>query len=163
MAQGKPKGLWSVILPNVRPSLATLILVKFLFSWNAFLWPLVAIQTQENQVIQVAVAHSAAQTICRTAASPLLAPPFATIPLLFLQFYFVRGLATTAMKVMIDVVAVGSLTADVVVRTRSFPAPVVTVRAAGLALTTPESGLPQGTRAESPSSCPDPICEIRAR
>lgn len=93
---------WSVILPNVRTSLATLILVKFLFSWNAFLWPLVAIQTQENQVIQVAVAHSAAPDYLPNWGLTFAGAAVATIPLLLLflllQRYFVRGLATTGMK-----------------------------------------------------------------
>ncbi|MGG6382962.1 carbohydrate ABC transporter permease [Paenarthrobacter sp. NEAU-H11] len=93
---------WSVILPNVRTSLATLILIKFLFSWNAFLWPLVAIQTQENQVIQVAVAHSAAPDYLPNWGLTFAGAAVATIPLLLLflllQRYFVRGLATTGMK-----------------------------------------------------------------
>lgn len=93
---------WSVILPNVRTALATLILVKFLFSWNAFLWPLVAIQTQENQVIQVAVAHSAAPDYLPNWGLTFAGAAVATVPLLLLflllQRYFVRGLATTGMK-----------------------------------------------------------------
>lgn len=93
---------WSVILPNVRTALATLVLIKFLFSWNAFLWPLVAIQTQENQVIQVAVAHSAAPDYLPNWGLTFAGAAIATVPLLllflFLQRYFVRGLATTGMK-----------------------------------------------------------------
>lgn len=99
---GHLRVFWSVILPNVRTSLATLVLVKFLFSWNAFLWPLVAIQTQENQVIQVAVAHSAAPDYLPNWGLTFAGAAVATIPLvllfLFLQRYFVRGLATTGMK-----------------------------------------------------------------
>jgi ABC-type glycerol-3-phosphate transport system permease component len=99
---GHIRVFWSVILPNVRTALATLILIKFLFSWNAFLWPLVAIQTQENQVIQVAVAHSAAPDYLPNWGLTFAGAAIATVPLvilfLFLQRYFVRGLATTGMK-----------------------------------------------------------------
>jgi ABC-type glycerol-3-phosphate transport system permease component len=99
---GHIRVFWSVILPNVRTALATLILIKFLFSWNAFLWPLVAIQTQENQVIQVAVAHSAAPDYLPNWGLTFAGAAVATVPLvilfLFLQRYFVRGLATTGMK-----------------------------------------------------------------
>lgn len=99
---GHIRVFWSVILPNVRTALATLILIKFLFSWNAFLWPLVAIQTHENQVIQVAVAHSAAPDYLPNWGLTFAGAAVATVPLvilfLFLQRYFVRGLATTGMK-----------------------------------------------------------------
>ncbi|MDP9888680.1 carbohydrate ABC transporter permease [Pseudarthrobacter enclensis] len=99
---GHIRVFWSVILPNVRTALATLILIKFLFSWNAFLWPLVAIQTQENQVIQVAVAHSAAPDYLPNWGLTFAGTAVATVPLLilflFLQRYFVRGLATTGLK-----------------------------------------------------------------
>ena len=42
---------WSVVLPQVKTAMMTLILIKFLFSWNAFLWPLVAIQSPEKRLI----------------------------------------------------------------------------------------------------------------
>ncbi|WP_427005249.1 carbohydrate ABC transporter permease [Pseudarthrobacter sp. H2] len=93
---------FSVIMPNVKTSLATLVLIKFLFSWNAFLWPLVAIQTQKNQVIQVAIAHSAAPDYLPNWGLTFAGAAVATLPLLLLflilQRYFVRGLATTGMK-----------------------------------------------------------------
>ncbi|MGO1769541.1 MAG: carbohydrate ABC transporter permease [Microbacterium sp.] len=93
---------WSVILPNVRTALATLALVMFLFSWNAFLWPLVAIQTPEKQPVQVAIAQSVSPGELPNWGLTFAGATIATIPLivlfLFLQRYFVRGLASTGLK-----------------------------------------------------------------
>ena len=47
---------WSIILPNVRPALITLVLVQFRWSWNSFVWPLVAVQDPTKQVVQVTIA-----------------------------------------------------------------------------------------------------------
>ncbi len=47
---------WSAILPNVRPALITLVLVQFMWSWNSFVWPLVAMQDPTKQVVQVTIA-----------------------------------------------------------------------------------------------------------
>lgn len=93
---------FSVILPNVKSALATLILIKFLFSWNAFLWPLVAIQSPENKLIQIAVAHEVAPNQLPNWGLTFAGAAVAVIPVLvlflILQRYFVKGLATTGMK-----------------------------------------------------------------
>ncbi|MEQ1737648.1 MAG: aminotransferase class I/II-fold pyridoxal phosphate-dependent enzyme, partial [Rhodoglobus sp.] len=36
---------FSVVLPNIRPALATLTVFAFMSSWNSFLWPLVVLRT----------------------------------------------------------------------------------------------------------------------
>lgn len=93
---------WSVILPNVRTALATLSLVMFLFSWNSFLWPLVVIQSEEKQVVQVSIAQSVAPGELPNWGLTFAGAAVATLPLLILflllQRYFVRGLATTGLK-----------------------------------------------------------------
>lgn len=92
----------SVILPNVRTALATLALIMFLFSWNAFLWPLVVIQSPERRLIQVSIAQSVAPGELPNWGPTFAGAAIATIPLiilfLVLQRYFVRGLATTGLK-----------------------------------------------------------------
>ena len=47
----------SVALPNVKPTLATLVLIQFIWSWNAYLWPLVVMQDPNKQIAQVAIAN----------------------------------------------------------------------------------------------------------
>ncbi|WP_428483218.1 carbohydrate ABC transporter permease [Rhodopila sp.] len=93
---------WSIILPNVRTALATLALVTFLFSWNSFLWPLVILQSPENQVIQLAIAQSVAPGQLPNWGETFAGAMIATLPLillfLFLQRFFVRGIAVTGIK-----------------------------------------------------------------
>jgi len=93
---------WSVVLPNVRTTLATLALVTFLFSWNAFLWPLVIIQSPRNQLIQLAIAQSVAIGQLPNWGETFAGATIATVPLivlfLCLQRFFVRGIALTGMK-----------------------------------------------------------------
>ncbi len=93
---------WSVVLPNVRVSLVTLGLVTFLFSWNAFLWPLVVLSSPRNAVVQIAIAQSVAPGQLPNWGETFAGVTVATVPLillfLFLQRFFVRGIAMTGMK-----------------------------------------------------------------
>lgn len=93
---------WSIVLPNVRTALATLSLVTFLFSWNAFLWPLVVLSSPHNAVIQIAVAQSVAPGQMPNWGETFAGVTVATVPLillfLFLQRFFVRGIAMTGVK-----------------------------------------------------------------
>jgi ABC-type glycerol-3-phosphate transport system permease component len=93
---------WSVVLPNVRAALATLALVIFLFSWNAFLWPLVVLSSPHNAVVQIAIAQSVAPGQLPNWGETFAGATIATLPLiilfLFLQRFFVRGIAMTGVK-----------------------------------------------------------------
>ncbi len=93
---------WSVVLPNVRTALATLGLVTFLFSWNAFLWPLVVLSSPRNAVVQMAVAQSVAPGQLPNWGETFAGVTVATVPLivlfLLLQRFFVRGIAMSAVK-----------------------------------------------------------------
>lgn len=99
---GHVRIFWSVVLPNVRTTLATLALVTFLFSWNAFLWPLVILQSPQRQVIQLAIAQSVAIGQLPNWGETFAGATIATVPVilvfLFLQRYFVRGIALTGVK-----------------------------------------------------------------
>jgi len=91
-----------IALPNVKPTLATLVLIQFIWSWNAYLWPLVVMQDPTKQIAQVAIAN-----LKSLPNIPMDGPLFAaatavTIPLVILsivlQRYYVRGLVTSGMK-----------------------------------------------------------------
>lgn len=45
--------LWLVILPNIRPALASLAILLFISSWNDYFWPLLVTRSQESAVIQI--------------------------------------------------------------------------------------------------------------
>jgi ABC-type glycerol-3-phosphate transport system permease component len=47
---------WSVVLPNVRPALATLFILFALDYWNNLLWPLIVFRNPDNMPIAVGLA-----------------------------------------------------------------------------------------------------------
>lgn len=92
----------TIALPNVKPTLATLVLIQFIWSWNNYLWPLVIMQDPNKQIVQVAIAN-----LKSIPNFPMDGPLFAgatavTVPLVILsivlQRYYVRGLVTAGMK-----------------------------------------------------------------
>jgi ABC-type glycerol-3-phosphate transport system permease component len=42
---------FSVILPSVKPAMATLLIIKFMWNWNEFFWPLVVINSAKMKVV----------------------------------------------------------------------------------------------------------------
>lgn len=95
--------LYRILIPNMIPSLTTVAILTFLFSWNAFLWPLVIISDPQNQLVQVAVAQAAGAPghlpnwgVIMAAASLTMLPVILLFA--FLQRYFVRGFAWTGLR-----------------------------------------------------------------
>jgi multiple sugar transport system permease protein len=54
---------WSVVLPVIRPILATLAIFTFLSTWNDFLWPLVALTDNAKYTLPVALAGLAGEHV----------------------------------------------------------------------------------------------------
>ncbi len=86
---------WSILLPIVRPSLATAAIITFVNQWNDFFWPSLMLHTREHMTLQVglvALQGMFASDIRGTAAGVTMT----IIPILIffvtLQKYFVRGL-----------------------------------------------------------------------
>ncbi len=44
---------WSIVMPVVRPSLATVAIITFVEQWNNFFWPSLMLHTRENMTLQV--------------------------------------------------------------------------------------------------------------
>jgi multiple sugar transport system permease protein len=42
-----------VILPSVKPAMATLLIIKFMWNWNEFFWPLVVINSAKMRVVTI--------------------------------------------------------------------------------------------------------------
>ncbi len=42
---------WSLILPSVKPAMATLLIIKFMWSWNEFFWPMVVTSSPQMKVV----------------------------------------------------------------------------------------------------------------
>ncbi|MGV8953390.1 MAG: carbohydrate ABC transporter permease [Cypionkella sp.] len=93
---------FKIFLPLVGPAIATVAIITFLNSWNYFLWPLIVAQNQESYTLPVglAVASQAAKStdfgLLLAGAIVVLLPVL--ILFLFLQKYFVQGIAGTGIK-----------------------------------------------------------------
>ncbi len=47
---------WRIALPQIRPAMAALCIFTFLGNWNAFLWPMIVIQTANMRTLPVGIA-----------------------------------------------------------------------------------------------------------
>jgi multiple sugar transport system permease protein len=95
------KILWHVILPLVKPALAAFIIIKFMFSWNQFLWPLVIGQKQDMFTVTVGLVAFSGQWYNQwnliAAATVLSIIPMLLIFVL-LQKHLVQGLVMSGTK-----------------------------------------------------------------
>jgi ABC-type glycerol-3-phosphate transport system permease component len=90
-----------VIVPLAIPGLITMALLEFQFIWNLFFWPLIAVSSNEIQVIQVAISAQTTQTQTfwgRTFAGATLASLPVILLFTALQRYYVQGVAQTGVK-----------------------------------------------------------------
>jgi ABC-type glycerol-3-phosphate transport system permease component len=99
-------GAWRTMLrvaiPNIGPSFVTLVLVQFIWSWNAYVWPLIVLQDPSMQTAQVAIANFQSVPNHPMNGEMMAASASVTIPLivlaLLLQRYYVRGLVMSGNK-----------------------------------------------------------------
>lgn len=93
--------LRTIIVPLAIPGLVTMALLEFQFIWNLFYWPLIAVQDNNLQVLQVAISAQTTQQQTfwgRTFAGSALASVPVIIIFLVLQRYYIRGVASTGIK-----------------------------------------------------------------
>ncbi|MAT17467.1 MAG: sugar ABC transporter permease [Leifsonia sp.] len=92
---------FSVILPNIRPALATLTVFAFMGSWNNFLWPLVVLRSPELHTLPVALAGLQGQYTTQwdivMAGSVISVLPMLAL-YLFAQKYVIQGVASSGLK-----------------------------------------------------------------
>jgi multiple sugar transport system permease protein len=99
---GEVKIFARIVLPLCLPPLATLAILTFLGSWNSFLWPLVAAQTQDRYTLPVALAlfsqgQNATDYGLLLSGSVLVIAPIVALFIL-LQRFFTQGIAFTGIK-----------------------------------------------------------------
>lgn len=91
-----------IVMPLCGPPLATLGILTFLTSWNNFLWPLVAAQSEDMYTLPIALSlYSTGQNATNygllLAGSVLVIAPILALFVL-LQRYFIQGVATAGLK-----------------------------------------------------------------
>jgi len=90
-----------IVVPSSVPALITVGLITFLGQWDAYLWPLVVINDDAKQMLQVAIA-----TFTNLEATEwgkiLAADTIASLPILilfvFLQEYYVQSIVNSGIK-----------------------------------------------------------------
>ena len=92
---------WSIVLPVIRPILATLSIWTFLSMWNDFMWPLIVLSDSSRYTLPVALAslvgEHAQDTEIMMAGSVLTVMPV-LIVFLVLQRYYIQGITMGAVK-----------------------------------------------------------------
>jgi ABC-type glycerol-3-phosphate transport system permease component len=97
--------LWNVLVPLMKPALATVAIFSFLGNWNSFIDPLIYLRSTEKYTLQLGLRffQQAAETggaprePFMMAASLMVAAP--CIALFFVaQRYFVRGIVMSGLK-----------------------------------------------------------------
>ena len=99
----EPLIYWRIVRPLVTPALATLGTFTFIGSWNAFLWPLLVISSREMMTVPLGLnslrLFAAEQVnIHLMMAGTVLSVLPTLIIFIFLQRYFIRGIALTGLK-----------------------------------------------------------------
>jgi putative chitobiose transport system permease protein len=91
---------WQILLPVIRPTLATAAIITFVVSWNDFLWPSLMLPTMGNKTLTVGLAALQgmfSSDLRATAAGIVITIVPILVLFVALQRQFVRGL-TGAVK-----------------------------------------------------------------
>lgn len=92
-----------IVLPLLGPALISLGTIVFVWSWGAFLWPLVSVQDRALHVLAIGLSGYVQPYNQEPMWGPAMAAStLATIPIaclfVFLQRYFIKGLTAAAVK-----------------------------------------------------------------
>ncbi|MBQ8092149.1 MAG: carbohydrate ABC transporter permease [Clostridia bacterium] len=95
-------GIWArIMLPLSTAAIATLVIFTFVGTWNDYMGPMIYLTREENKTIQVGlrrfIQENSSDYYLIMAASVVSLVPV-TIVFLFLQRYFIEGIATSGLK-----------------------------------------------------------------
>lgn len=92
---------WRVVLPMVKPSLATLLIIKFMWTWNELFWPLVVVNSPSMKVVTLGLVSFTNQYFIEynllTAGAVVSILPILVI-FLTLQKWVVRAVVMSGLK-----------------------------------------------------------------
>ncbi|MGW3407537.1 carbohydrate ABC transporter permease [Streptomyces sp. NPDC000888] len=100
---GEFRIFFGIFLPLAGPAVATITIMSFLNSWNNFIWPLIVAQSMSSYTLPVGLAATSQAAGHVTDYGLLLAGAIVVmlpvlVLFLFLQRYFVQGVAGTGMR-----------------------------------------------------------------
>ncbi|MCA9834544.1 MAG: carbohydrate ABC transporter permease [Thermomicrobiales bacterium] len=92
---------WKIALPLVKPAVAALCIFTFLGNWNAYIWPLIVIRSEEMRTLPVGVAFFSSENGARFDLI-MAAASLATIPVIIIFIIFqkqiIKGIALAGLK-----------------------------------------------------------------
>jgi len=98
---GEFRIFFSIFIPSMKSTFAAAIIYSFMLSWNAYLWPLIILQTDKQKTVTLLISSMA------SAYSPdygviMTAIVIATLPMIIVFFgfqkYFVQGMLGSSLK-----------------------------------------------------------------
>ena len=97
----EPMIYWRIVIPLVKPALATLGTFAFIGAWNNFLWPLLVLNSRELFTLPLGI--NSLRSLYADNTNLLMAgTAVAVLPMLLLfvllQRYFIQGIALTGLK-----------------------------------------------------------------
>lgn len=99
---GHLRFLWSVVLPLSRAPIMTSIVFGFIGSWNALLWPLLVVQTDEWRPVAVGLTKFTSSDAPTELHLQMAAAVMMIVPILIVYFVaqkqFTQGIASTGLK-----------------------------------------------------------------
>ncbi len=91
-----------IVLPLLKPPLASLAIITFLGSWNNFLWPLIVVNKDYLFTLPVGMTVFSQPLRSTDWTSSMAVSTVATLPVvavfLALQKYFIQGVVLSGMK-----------------------------------------------------------------
>ncbi len=90
-----------IVLPNAKPAIATLAIFSFMWRWNDYIWPLIAISDPKKYTLQLAIANFTGE-YGSDYSSIIAMSAISMIPMLIIfiifQRQFVQGTVQSGMK-----------------------------------------------------------------
>lgn len=99
---GKFRIFFNIFLPLTTPILSTIVILKFMGSWNSFLWPRIILTGIKNQTVPIYISSFSYENGTRLAGSTMTVAFMGIIPVLivflFLQKYIIQSIALSGLK-----------------------------------------------------------------
>jgi multiple sugar transport system permease protein len=92
---------WKIAVPLVKPAIAALCIFTFLGNWNAYIWPLIVVRSDEIRTLPVGIAFFSSESGSAfhliMAAAALATIPVIVVFLIF-QKQIIKGIVLTGLK-----------------------------------------------------------------
>jgi len=93
---------WRICLPLAKPALAVVVIFTFLGNWNDFLWPLIVINSDNMQTLQVGLSRLSSTETGADWGGTMSGAALASVPMLIVFMFFqrqiVQGVTLSGLK-----------------------------------------------------------------